>query len=631
MTFPHTLYRSARRAGGVCSRRILRTLLLLSALVAWTTAEAQTFRAKVEDAGGYYRLSFTVTSSDAENFTPPSLEAFEVLSGPSQYTSSNYQIINGHASSSSSTTYTYILAARKSGRATIGPATVHVGGKTLRSNAVTFNAQANAGGGGNSGSARGSSGSGGGDGYSDGVQQAGSAVTQRDLFIDVTPSRTRVREQEAVLLTYRIHARVGVGLSNTSLSQKPDFKGIISQEIPLPGNQIQTSVEHRGGTTYRTGTILQYLIFPQKSGVLTIPSITFDCAVIQQDRTMDLADIFFNGGGTIGVQVKRTVPVLRLNVEALPQPRPANFSGAVGKFSIEGKMLSQNVRTNDVATYRITLNGLGNLKLVSAPKVNFPADFDTYDAKTTDNTKVTKNGLNGQLVFDYTFVPRNVGKYTIPATEFVFFDTGAGEYRTVRTAPVELNIAKGERSNADVDKQLALLKSDIHAPHAVRPASLLSWGGAGLWALFALCLVLIAAANAGLSVWLSRRGDTASNRRQRADSMSRKRLRVAQRILQGKERGNFHEAVSRALFLYVADSCNVPLADLSADTIRSLFAERQVPAELIDRFSSLIDRCQYAQYANAGGESSAEAKQQTIAEAMELISAVQKAIHSKKQ
>ncbi len=630
MTFHYPLYRSDGLARGTRSSRILKTLLLLFAALSWTMAQAQTFRAKVEDAGGYYRLSFTVSSNDAENFAPPSLDAFEVLSGPSQYTSSSVQIVNGHASSSSSTTYTYILAARKSGRMTIGPATVRVDGKTLRSNAVTFNAQANAGGGGSAPQGR-SQGRSGGDGYSDGVQQAGSAVTQRDLFIDVVPSRTRVREQEAVLLTYRIHARVGVGLSNTSLSQKPDFKGIISQEIPLPGNQIQTSIEHRNGAAYRTGTILQYLIFPQKSGVLTIPSITFDCAVIQQDRSMDLADLFFNGGGTIGVQVKRTVPVLRLNVEALPQPRPANFSGAVGKFSIEGKMLSQNVRTNDVATYRITLNGLGNLKLVSAPKVNFPADFDTYDAKTTDNTKVTKNGLNGQLVFDYTFVPRNVGDYTIPATEFVFFDTEAGEYRTVRTNAVQLHITKGERSNADVDKQLALLKSDIRAPHAVSSASFFAWGSVSMWILFAICLVLMVVANVLLTVWLSRQGDTAANRRQRADSVSRKRLRVAQRILQGKEKGNFHEAVSRALFLYVADSCNVPLADLSAEAIRSLLAERQVTEELIDRFSALIDRCQYAQYANAGGESTAEAKQTTINEAMELISAVQKVIHSKKQ
>lgn len=404
-----------------------------------------------------------------------------MLSGPSTSTFSNYQIINGHASHSETTTFTYILSARKSGKITIGPASIRVNGKSVHSNSVTLNAQANhsASNGPHSPNV----------GTNNSVQQAGSSVTNNDLFIDVTPSRTTVHEQEAVLLTYRIHARVGVGLSNTSLTQKPDFKGLISQEIPLPGNQIQTYIEHRNGRTYRTGTILQYVVFPQTSGKLTIPSITFDCAVVQQDNTMDLADAFFNGGGTISVQVRRSVAPITLQVEALPQPRPAKFSGAVGKFNIQAQLLNKTIKTNYVATYRITLNGLGNLKLISAPQVKFPSDFDTYDAKTTDNTKATANGLHGQLTFDYTFVPRNVGDYAIPATEFVFFDTESNSYKTIRTQAITLHVEKGERSNADVDKQLALLKSDIRPLHT-SPSALLEWGTWPFRLLFAIIIII---------------------------------------------------------------------------------------------------------------------------------------------
>lgn len=445
--------------------RIMLCFVLISISATYNT-NAQSFKAHIEDVGGYYRLTFTIASNDANNFTPPSLSNFEVLSGPSTSTFSNYQIINGHASHSETTTFTYILSARKSGKITIGPASIRVNGKSVHSNSVTLNAQANhsASNGPHSPNV----------GTNNSVQQAGSSVTNNDLFIDVTPSRTTVHEQEAVLLTYRIHARVGVGLSNTSLTQKPDFKGLISQEIPLPGNQIQTYIEHRNGRTYRTGTILQYVVFPQTSGKLTIPSITFDCAVVQQDNTMDLADAFFNGGGTISVQVRRSVAPITLQVEALPQPRPAKFSGAVGKFNIQAQLLNKTIKTNDVATYRITLNGLGNLKLISAPQVKFPSDFDTYDAKTTDNTKATANGLHGQLTFDYTFVPRNVGDYAIPATEFVFFDTESNSYKTIRTQAITLHVEKGERSNADVDKQLALLKSDIRPLHTF-PSALLEW------------------------------------------------------------------------------------------------------------------------------------------------------------
>ncbi len=607
-----------------CISFLRLTMSLCLLLLSMGHLAAQTFKAQIEDVGGYYRLTYTVQSTDASHFTPPSLAAFEVLSGPSTSTMSNYQIINGHASHSETTSYTYILSAQKSGNITIGPASIQVNGRTIRSNAVSLKARVSSGS--RSGNTSSQSQGGGYDDDAQQVQQAGSAVTQRDLFIDVTPSRTRVHEQEAVLLTYRIHARVGVALSNTSLMQKPDFKNIISQEIPIPGNQIQTTIEHRNGTTYRTGTILQYVVFPQNSGKITIPSITFNCAVIQQDRTMDLADAFFNGGGTIGVQVRRSTPVITLNVDALPQPKPANFSGAVGQYSIQGKLLNPKVATNDVATYRITLNGLGNLKLISAPKVSFPKDFDTYDAKTTDNTKVTANGLNGQLVFDYTFVPRNVGDYTIPATDFVFFDTQTNSYRTIHTEAISLHVEKGKRSNADVDKQLALLKSDIRALHAPHSTSIFAWG---TWGYRLLCLFLILVMMVAYFVVnriMAGRADVTGQRRKHAARKSLRRLQQAERILQGKQQGNFYSAVSQAITSYIVDTFNVGQCEITNERIRQLLEARTVTEEGIQRLLSLIDTCQYAQYA----PNSEDNRQQVFNEASEVIELIDRSLKTKK-
>lgn len=579
------------------THRHLLGFALLWLLLCPFQALAQSFKAEIEEQGGYYRLMFTVSSQDVSNFTPPSLAAFDVLSGPNTATSSNYQFINGRYSSSETTSFTYILSAKKSGKITIGPASIHVKGKTLRSNSVTLNAQAGS-------NANGSYGQSGRSGQSAGssnggydVQQAGSPVSARDLFIDVTPSRTKVREQEAVLLTYRIHSRVGVGLANTTLTNKPDFKGIISQEIPIPGNQIQTTLEHRNGTTYKTGTILQYVIFPQQSGKLTIPSITFDCTVVQQDRTMDLADMFFNGGGTIGVAVQRTVPTTTIDVEKLPEPRPANFSGAVGKFDIQGKVLSPKVLTNEVITYRITLNGLGNMKLITAPTVNFPKDFDTYDAKTNDNSEVTAQGLKGQLTFDYTFVPRNVGKYTIPAVEFVYFDTESGEYRTIKTAPVTLNVGKGAQSNEDVNRQLALLKSDIRPLKSSVATSLLpEWGSAGF---IALCIVLVACFV--LAHFFAQRLFNGAGADGKRSPRGIKKLTL--RKLQELERtaanpsSDFYTTLNRIIGEYVVKTFNIPQAELNAELIRERLAQRGVATEHADLLLKVIDTCQYAQYA----------------------------------
>lgn len=573
---------------------------------------AQTFKAQIEDVGGYYRLSFTVTSSDVSRFTPPSLNDFEVLNGPSSSTFNSYQIINGKTSHSESTTYTYILSARKSGKLTIGPATIQANGRTLRSAAITLDARAGT----QNNRSHSPNNGNGGEPVDESIQQAGSQVSARDLFIDVTPSRTKVREQEAVLLTYKVHSRVGVGLANTQLTNKPDFKGVISQEIPLPGNQIQTVLEQRNGTTYRTGTILEYIVFPQQSGELLIPSITFDCTVVQQNRHMDFADAFFNGGGTIGVKVRRVVPELKLQVEALPQPKPANFSGAVGHFEIEGKLLNPSIRTNDLATYRVTLKGLGNLKLITPPAMKFPTDFETYDAKTNENTQVSTDGLTGELTFDYTFVPRNVGKYDIPALEFIYFDTEKGDYQTIRTQPLTINVGKGERSNADVDHQLALLRSDIHDIHTANsPQALPSWLTWGNWSFALLNLVLATVFAASIFIarkWAKRHADTAERRRSGAAKQVAARLAEAEKLINAPNQTAFYSAISKALIGYLTDTFGIGQADLNNENIKQLLNQKGHDETTINQLLNLMQTCEFAQYAPSSNTERSEVYQQAL-------------------
>ena len=612
----HLSWHESHMHSFIKSLKALIAVTLITA-IASCHAFAQSFSASVEDVGGYYRLSFSVNAAGASNFTPPSLKDFEVLSGPSESTSSSFTYVNGHSAHSQSTTYTYILSARKSGRISIGAASVRVGSRVIHSRPISLNAAA----GNQTNNSHGTASQMAAQGKIQ-VQQAGSPVTARDLFIDVTPSRTRVKEQEAILLTYRIHARVGVALSNTSLTQKPDFKGLISQEIPIPGNQIQTTIERRGGTTYRTGTILQYVIFPQKSGRITIPSITFDCAVVQQDNTMDLADAFFNGGGTIGVQVRRTVPVLNIQVDPLPEPRPANFSGAVGKFAIKAAVTTPSVKTNDVSNYRITLTGLGNLKLITAPIVNFPKDFTSYDAKTTDNTKINSQGLNGQLVFDYTFVPRNVGDYTIPATEFVFFDTETGAYKTIKTEPIKLHVAKGSNSGSDIDKKLALLNSDIRNLHNIDNATYWSWGSIPYIILVLIVIVLSIGAINASNVWINSHKDAIGMKKKSATKRSLKCLKKANDIMHNPSADNFYAAISQALTGYLADTFNLETSDITIDKLKDLLAEKGIEEQVVNNYAELLNTCQYAQFAPNANEN----KEDVYKKAAEVLTSIERGL-----
>lgn len=574
-----------------------RFLVFIFATLFFVQIKAQTLNASIDDVGGYYRLTFTI-NSQASDFTPPSFTDLEILSGPNLSSFSNIQITNHQAVRSSTTSYTYIISAKKSGKLTIGSASVKVGNKVVHSKPITFNAQA----GGSSNTNGNNTGHSNTNGNSidNGVQQTGTPVTNRDLFIDVTTSETKVNEQEAILLTYNIHYRAGVGLANTQLSVIPDFKGFISQEIPLAGNQIQTNLEQRNGTTYRTGTILQYLLFPQQSGKLTIPSITFDCTVVQQNNHMSLADAFFNGGGSIGVKVQRRVPEKIIEVKPLPQPRPANFSGAVGKFSISGKLLNQNIKTNDIATYRITINGSGNLKLITPPSVAFPTDFDSYDAKTNEHTQATSNGLTGRITFDYNFVARNTGMYEIPAVKFTYFDLESQSYKTIQTEAIQLKVTQGERSNADIDKQLALLHSDIKDIHPTDKQhfklTLYKWGSLSFWLVNIILILCFATLMAFLNKYILKQSNHIEIRRTKAGKTALQKLDQAELAIKAND-SNFYALVSQALTNFIADSFNVQQADFNATAIQTLLVEKGLSTEVANNFVKLIQTCEFAQYA----------------------------------
>lgn len=569
-----------------------RILLLISFLLYAVTVFAQRFTSKIEQVDGYYRLTYTVTSRDVEDFTPPSLAAFDILSGPSTSSFSSYQMINGKTSHEESTTFTYILSAKQSGNLQIGGATVHVNGKVYRSNAVKLHVEKREqGGGGRHGSSS---------AQPQTIQRAGSKVSERDLFIDLAPSRTKVREQEAVMLTYRVHSRVGVGLSNTQLANKPDFKNLISHEIPLPGNQIQTTVEHRNGLTYRTGTILQYVVFPQATGEIKIPSITFDCTVVQQDPAIDLLDAYFNGGGRIGLQVSRKIPETTLYVEKLPDPKPADFSGAVGKLTMEGSLLSDKILTNDIATYRLKIKGVGNLKLLTAPTVRFPNDFETYETKTNEDSRVTPAGLEGEVTFDYTFIPRNIGEYTISAVSFSYFDTESGKYETLTTQPVRIKIGKGVRSNADVDKQLALLKSDIHEIQKPEDESffarLAEWGTAGYRVLQILLLLIF-----GLFLFFVRKFKsnlfTAGKGAKGAGKRAIEALQALQKKRPAADDSEFYTTVAKIQTAWLTDGYDLPAGRQNKETIIETLTRAGLPADRINDTVRLYEICSAARYA----------------------------------
>lgn len=595
------------------------SLLLSLLLIAQYAAAQISFTTKAPATvmvGEPFRIQYTVNSDQVADFAGPTFTHFDCLNGPAMSTFYNSQVVYGKKSSSSSTTFTYILSATKKGKFSLPGAMVKVEGHTYRSKPVTVQVTEGRGNAAAQASSPASN-------TAPQIQRAGTQVTNRDIFLTVTANKRKVYEQEPIVLTYKFHARVGVGLSNIMLKKKPDLNGFLAQEVPLPANLAPTTATHNG-VLYKEGTNLQYVIFPQKTGKLTIPALSFDCEVVQQDLTVDLIDAFFNGGGHISVRVQRTTPELEIEVLPLPKPEPSNFSGGVGKFNIKGELLTPHPATNEISTYRITLTGSGNMKLIKAPKVVFPKDFETYDPKTSDETQLTVDGITGKMVFDYTFAPRNQGKYEIPAVKFTYFDSESNSYKTLRTAPQSIEVAKGKRTAADLDRDLQLRNSDIRplktGHNGGSAADLLFAGGStGYVTIYLAMLLVFAGACRILHKYLSTFSDKDLRKYKKAGRQAIRKLKEARTLLDSGQDAAFFSAVAKALTGYAADKYALALSDQTKENIAKVMHERKVDEATVAQMASLLETCEFAQFA----PSSEIDKQALCEQALQVIASLE--------
>ena len=572
-----------------------RIAILLMMVMTTAFAVAQTLTASAPSrvsVGEQFRLSYTVNTQNVSDFRAGNIPAeFEVLIGPNRSMQSSYQMINGHTSQSSSITYTYIVAATKGGSYTIPAAHVVVDGKKIASNALTIKVIGSTGS--NSRPYN--------DDEGEEVREMGSRISGSDLFIKVSANKKRVYEQEPILLTYKVYTLVQLSQLRGDM---PDLKSFYTQEVDLP-QQKSFSLETVNGRPYRTCTWSQYVMFPQTTGKLHIPAITFEGVVIQQNRNVDPFEAFFNGGsGYVEVKKKIEAPGIEILVDPLPQ-RPATFSGGVGKFNISAQLDKTETKANDPITLRIIVSGTGNLKLIKQPVINLPKDFDKYEPKVTEQTKLTTAGIEGSKIYDVLIVPRHQGKYDIPPVEFTYFDTSTKRYETVKTEAFHLDVAKGSGASAvsdfsgqdelqELNKDIRFIKTGDANQHLTGDYF---FGSTAYWiTIAALVLVFIT-----LFVIFRQRAIDNANvtamRGKKANKVATKRLKQAARLMTDNKPGEFYDEVLRALWGYVGDKLNIPVAQLSHDNISSKLAERGVHQSIIDKFIGALDECEFERYA----------------------------------
>ncbi|MBR4650338.1 MAG: BatD family protein [Prevotella sp.] len=534
--------------------------------------------------GEQFQLRYVVNTTDVKNFRIGNVpDAFEVLMGPSTSTQQSFSFVNGHTSQQSSVTYTYVLMANKNGTYIIPSAKATVAGNNAVSSAIkiTVSGQAQQGGGQHQQQSR-------------RVDRAGARISGNDLFLRVTANKQKVYEQEPILLTYKVYTRVEL----TALEGKmPDLKGFHTQEIPLP-QQKTFHQESVNGRVYNCVTWSQYVMFPQMSGKLTIPSLTFNGIVMQQNPNVDPFEAFFNGGSGY-IEVKKSISAPSVDIEVLPLPaKPADFSGGVGHFSITSSSDKKEVKAGEPVNVRFVVSGVGNMKLLKQPELAVPKDFEKYDAKITDKTKLTTDGVTGSMIYDILIVPRNKGSYTLPATKFVYFDTQTHQYKTLTTQPLKIEVEQGSgNGNVNVNYN----DNDIHdlmlGENQKQNISDTFFGTsthlsiiAGIVAAFiALCVVFRKRAMAI--------SDVVAMRGKKANKVAMKRLRKAHKLMMKNEPADFYDEVLRALWNYVSDKLTMPVEQLSKENITEKMQQKDIQQDTITSFIEAIDECEYARYA----------------------------------
>ena len=603
-------------------RKVILFFILISTVIgAW--ADNITFTANAPEvvvSGDQFRLSYTINSQKVRDFRAPSIKEFEVLMGPSRSTQSSTQIINGNVTSTSTITFTYILMAGKEGTYKIPGATIVADGNNYTSNSVEIKVLP----------PDQSSGAGSGNSRNSSRNQANSGkITDKELFMMATASKTNVYEQEAILLTYKIYTQVNLTELRGDI---PDLKGFHTQEVELP-NQKTWTLEHFNGRNYNTTIWRQLVLFPQQTGKIEIPSVTFEGTVSQMVASADPFDAFFNGGNYVNITKNLVTPKLTINVKELPAGKPANFSGGVGEFTLSSSISTQELKTNDAVTIKLVISGTGNMKLINTPEVGFPQDFEIYDPKVDNKFNLTRNGLAGNKVIEYLAIPRHAGTYTIPPIEFSYFDLKSQSYKTLKTDAYTLNVAKGEGNSDQVvanftsKEDLKVLGQDIRyiktGDTRLTQKDDYFYGSTSYWLWYIVPLALFIAFMVIYRKQAMENANVAKVRTKKANKVATKRMKNAGKLLAEKKSEAFYDEVLKALWGYISDKLSIPLSQLSKDNIEEELQKHQVADELIKEFINNLNDCEFARYAPGNQD---EKMDKIYSSAIDVISKMENSI-----
>jgi hypothetical protein len=568
---------------------ILSFLLLCANLLLADGIKFTASASKTEvGTGEQFEITFSV-NGNGDDFRPPNINDFQILSGPNVSTS--MESINGNTTVS--TSYSYILMAAKEGEFTIAPATMVVNGRRLSTQPIKIkvikgrpvpqnNAQQN--------------------NQTDNTPPPNTSDLSKLLFIRAVVDKNNVYDGQQVTVSYRLYTRVGI--DDSQPDKLPDLNGFWSEDVKRP-QQVQWNTETYKGQQYKVADIKQSILFPEHDGNLTIDPLSMVFIVRQPVASRDIMDQFF--GSYRQVKYKAQSAPVTIHVKPLPEEgKPGGFAGAVGKFTIDASIDKTEVKTNDAINYKVKITGSGNIKLFKPLTVNFPADFEKYDPKVTDTVTEDIKGVSGSRIYNYLLIPRHQGDYTIEPLKFSYFNPNTGKYVTLESQPFHVKVNKGAAESnvtafSGTEKEdLKILGKDIRYIKTngdLSNADDMFFGSFGYWLLISLGPVLCAGAFIYRNKVRKENSDVVKVKSKRAGKIAAKHLANAQLQLNIKNTKGFYEAIFKGLYGYLSDKLNILYANLDRETIASALRAKSVNEQLIKRLLDTLDLCEMAHYA----------------------------------
>lgn len=566
------------------------------------------------------QFQYVIEGSEQGDVILPSLDGFQLMAGPFSSYSSHSQWINGKMSMEKVVTYTHILRASGKGDLTIPPATIRVGRKEYKTNAVQITVTEGS---------EPAPGAGAGQAPQDDQGSAEEIDVSDQVFLRVIPSKKEVYVGEQFVSGLKVYTRVNT--RPASASKDLPYEGFYKKSLDPDATAQRQDIN---GQQYVSQVIQRHILIPQKSGKILIEPYESEWMIqqrVQRRSSNSVFDSFFDDPFFSGVQeVPATIksrPVT-INVKPLPGGAPEGFTGAVGSFSMNAMLSAEEIEVNEALSLKVTISGSGNLPLLGQPKVNLPLDHDLYDVSRTLNTGTSGNRISGEVTFEYPIVARHAGRFRIAPIYFAWFDPAKKQYMTAVTDEFNFTVLKGEAEEGPgavyvpgvMHENVANIGTDIRDIIRTTPGlmpvaySLIGKSWYRMLFLFAalLCLLVIVL----IRIISRRNADLRLVRNRKASRSARSRLKMAEKYRKSGNEDRFYEEIGKAIWGYLADKLSIETSSLSREAISAELSARGVEEELLKEYSRILDDSEFSRFAPSAEKSNID---ELYNEAVQLI------------